>query len=231
MSISIHQIFKSRNNVLEIFEEQGYDISKYQRFSHNEISVMFEHDGLDMFIEPIDSTNNNTIIEQTNESNTNPNTNPNTITKTNKIYIRYYLKKTFRSANIQEMIDNLFIAEEKLTKHDTLYIIIKDEPNDTIRDQLKHIWEKDEIFIVVQNIKRLQFNIMKLVQVPKQRIITDDEKTQMLKKYNITDLNELPEISRFEPVAQALCLRPGMISISLRPSKTSITVDWYRLCI
>lgn len=234
MSINIHQIFKSRKNVLDIFEEQGYNVDMYKMFSYNELSVMYEHDGLDMLIEPKDN-NTNSPTTAVNESNQPVTTNPAPviapITKTNKIYIKYFIKKKFRSANIQEMVDNLFVTEEKLTKHDTLYIIILDEPNDTIRDQLKHIWEKDEIFIVVQNVKRLQFNIMELLQVPKQRIITPDEKTQLLKKFNIKDLSELPEISRFDPVAQVLCLRPGMISISLRPSKTSITIEWYRLCI
>jgi DNA-directed RNA polymerase subunit H len=220
MGISIHQIFKSRKNILDMFEEQDYDVNKYKNFSHNEISVMFEHDGLDMFIQQ------NENIEE--KSDTEKKT---TTKRKDKIYIRFYLKKTFRSANIQEIVEELFVTEEKITKNDTLYIIIKDEPNDTIRDQLKHFWEKDQIFVVVQNIKRLQFNIMNLTQVPKQRIITDKEKKQMLEKYNIKDLSDLPEISRFEPIAQVLCLRPGMISVSLRPSKTSITTEWYRLCI
>ena len=223
MGISIHQIFKSRKNILDMFEEQDYDVNKYKNFSHNEISVMFEHDGLDMFIQQ-----NENMEEKSDTENTEKKT---TTKRKDKIYIRFYLKKTFRSANIQEIVEELFVTEEKITKNDTLYIIIKDEPNDTIRDQLKHFWEKDQIFVVVQNIKRLQFNIMNLTQVPKQRIITDKEKKQMLEKYNIKDLSDLPEISRFEPIAQVLCLRPGMISVSLRPSKTSITTEWYRLCI
>ena len=116
------------------------EVHKY--FSINEISVMKNNEQLDMLIE---------------KNEENPDTN-----KKDKIYIRYFLKKSIRSTNINEMINDLFISDEVLTKTDTLYIIVKDEPNDTIKAELEHIWEKDGYFVVVQNIKRLQFNIMKM---------------------------------------------------------------------
>ena len=34
---------------------------------------------------------------------------------------------------------------------------MKDEPNETLINELKHIWESEGIFIVIENIKRLQF--------------------------------------------------------------------------
>ena len=58
------------------------------------------------------------------------------------------------------MIDDLFNLEEILKKEDTLFIIIKDEINETLTNELKHIWERDGIFIVIESIKRLQFNIL-----------------------------------------------------------------------
>ena len=52
-----------------------------------------------------------------------------------------------------------------------------------------------------------------------------------MKKYNITDKVQFPDISRFDPVARAIGLRPGQLCHIIRPSKTSIKANYYRICI
>jgi len=129
------------------------------------------------------------------------------------------------------MIDDLFILTETLTKNDILFIIIKDEPNETMMNELKHIWESEGIFIVIENIKRLQFNILKHTLVPKHRVMLNGEIKEMMLKYNVTHLSELPDISRFDPVARVIGIRPGQVCHILRPSKTAIETNYYRVCI
>ena len=149
----------------------------------------------------------------------------------NKIYIRYYLGKTIKSANLQEMIDDLYNLSETLKKEDTLFIIIKEEINETLLNELKHIWEKDGIFIVIESIKRLQFNILNHVLVPEHRVMNELEVKEIMKKYNITDKIQFPDISRFDPVARVIGLRPGNVCHIIRASKTAIETNYYRLCI
>jgi DNA-directed RNA polymerase subunit H (RpoH/RPB5) len=193
-------------------EYQGYNVSDYSNFSINEVNTMYQNKQLDMLLEKknADTMQNSPI---------------------SKTYICYYLTKTIRPQNIQEMIDDLFMLEEVLTKNDTLFIIIREDINDTLMNYLKHIWEKDKIFIVVQSIKRLQFNILKHVLVPEHRLMNSTEVDILKKKYNITDDSQLPDISRFDPVAQSICLRPGDICEIKRPSKTAIQSLYYRICI
>jgi DNA-directed RNA polymerase subunit H (RpoH/RPB5) len=148
-----------------------------------------------------------------------------------KVYIRYYLAKTIRPTNIQEMIDDLFVLTETLQKTDTLYIIIKDNVNETLINELKHIWERDGIFIVIESIKCLQFNILKHVLVPEHRVMEDSEVINIMNRYNITDKSLFPDISRFDPVSRAIGLRPGQICDIIRPSKTSIQTNYYRICV
>jgi DNA-directed RNA polymerase subunit H (RpoH/RPB5) len=62
-------------------------------------------------------------------------------------------------------------------------------------------------------------------------VIDDEELTTIKTKYNITDDNQLPDISRFDPMAQAICLRPGQVCEIIRPSKTAIQSKYYRLCV
>jgi len=210
-SILISTVYNSRKTVLELMGKQGYNINDYANFSINEVNSMKQNNQLDMLLEK-------------NEED------PVTKRK-NKIYIRYYLGKMIRPANLQEMIDDLFNLEETLTKNDTLFIIIKDEINETLTNELKHIWESEGIFIVIESIKRLQFNILNHTLVPDHRVMNDIEVTEIMKRYNITSKIQIPDISRFDPVARVIGLRPGQVCHIIRPSKTAIESDYYRVCV
>ena len=97
---------------------------------------------------------------------------------------------------------------------------------------VRNIWEQDRIYINIFNIKRLQFNILKHELVPPHIVLTNEEANEVKKKYNITDEKiQLPDISRFDPVAQAICIRPGELCRIERPSKTSIISNYYRICL
>ena len=210
-SVLISQIYKSRNTILDLMGKQLYNIADYANFSVSEVNSMKQNNQLDMLLEKITED----IDSQ----------------RKNKIYIRYYLGKAIRPANLQEMIDDLFLLTETLTKQDTLFIIIKDEPNETLINELKHIWEKDGIFIVIENIKRLQFNILNHVLVPVHTVLAESDVKLIMEKYNITDKSLFPDISRFDPVARVIGLRPGQVCHIVRPSKTAIEANYYRVCI
>ena len=200
----ISAIYNSRKILVELLKKQDYNISEYENFSINEVNAMSSKKQLDMLLEKNNGTG--------------------------KIYINYYLGKTIKQQNIQEMIDDLFNTEEVLVKKDILYIIVKDDINDTLANLLKHIWEQDGIYIIIQSLKRLQFNILNHSLVPPHRIIREDEIAEIKKKYT-EDVSLLPEISRFDPVAQVIFIRPGEICEIIRPSKTAIESLYYRICV
>jgi DNA-directed RNA polymerase subunit H (RpoH/RPB5) len=200
-------VYKSRSVLLELMKMQGYNTNDYDGFSVNEVNTMKTNNQLDMILEK-EGPDNKT-----------------------KIYIRYYLAKSLRPANLQEMIDDLFNVEEVLNKNDILMIVVKDEVNETLVNTLKHIWEQDKIFIIIQNLKRLQFNVLKHVLVPPHRILSDAEVLAVKTRYNIMNDAQFPDISRFDPVAQAIGIRPGQVCEIIRPSKTSISAPYYRMCL
>jgi DNA-directed RNA polymerase subunit H (RpoH/RPB5) len=212
----ISAVYKSRNILLDLLKSQGYSIKDYEGFSVNEVNIMKSNNQLDMILEK--DSQKSEIIDGSSP-------------RKYKIYVRYYLAKTIRPQNLQEMIDDLFIVEDVLAKSDTLLIVVKDEPNETIINTLKHIWEKDNIFIIIQSLKRLQFNVLNHVLVPPHRIIKHDELINIKRRYNIMDDSQFPEISRFDPVAQAIGMRPGDVCEIIRPSKTAISAPYYRICV
>jgi len=209
--LSISAVFKSRKIVLELMAKQGYNTSEYDGFSINEVNTMSQHNQLDILIQKKEEDPDTKLHD--------------------KIYIRYYIDKKLAPQNINDMIDDLFQIEETLKKNDTLFIIIKDNVSEAVTNELKHIWEKDGIFIVVESIKRLQFNILNHTLVPPHRVMSNSEVADIMKKYNITDIVQFPDISRFDPVARVIGLRPGKVCHIVRPSKTSVTADYYRVCV
>jgi DNA-directed RNA polymerase subunit H len=190
---------------------QEYNITEYSNFSINEINSLRQNNQLDMLLE-----------KNVEDIDTN---------RKSKIYIRYYLTKTIRLPNVDEIIDDLYNLEETLIKNDTLLIIVKDEPSEPIINKLKHIFEKDNIFIIIINIKRLQFNILDHEMVPMHRVMKKDEVDIIKKQYNIIDNFQFPDISRFDPVAQVIGIKPGQVCEITRSSKTAITTKYYRICI
>lgn len=199
----IVQIFKSRQNILELLEAQGYDVSDYQGSSITEVHSMYGAKQMDMLV---------------------------STPAGKKAYVKYHLAKGLRAPNIYDYIEDLFNLEEVLKKTDDLIIIVKDEPNDSLVKVLKNIWEQDGHFVTVFNIKRLQFNILEHSLVPKHRVLNETDDKAIRQKYYIGSDKELPDISRFSPVAMAIGMRPGQICEIIRPSRTAINSVFYRIC-
>jgi len=207
----ISSVYTSRSIILELMESQGYDVSDYSKFSVNEVKSMKQNNQLDM------------LLEKKEED-------PDTKIKS-KIYIHYFIAKSLRPNDIDNIVDDLFILEEILKKTDTLFIVVKDNPNKTLTDKLVHLWETEGVFVVLLSIKRLQFNILKHVLVPEHKVISQTEVETVMKRYNISSKADFPEISRFDPVAQVIGLKPGNIVCIMRPSKTAILSPYYRVCV
>lgn len=202
----ILKLFNSRNTLIEQLDNLQYNISEHMDFSINEIDAMNNNNQLDI-----------TIKHRTDDK---------------KVYIKYYLtSKQINRANLDNIIEDLYHIDSVLTKKDTLIIIIEEEPNETIINKIKYLYNHDGIFVVIHNINRLQYNILNHTLVPKCQILGDNEVIELKKKYNIMSLKQLPEISRFDPQALIVCLRPGEICKFERESSTALNYDYYRICV
>jgi DNA-directed RNA polymerase subunit H (RpoH/RPB5) len=209
----ISSIYKSREIILEQLEMQNYNIDNYRGVDINEINTLYETSMLDILVEKnLEDGQESEMIKQ-------------------KIYVHYYNDGKISQSKIQNLIDDLFITEETLTQNDTLFIITESEPNETINNFVHHIWEKDGIFIIIQSIKRLKFNVLKHELQPNFRILNQREVDEVKKKYNIMNNSNWPEISRFDPVCKSTFIRPGQIFEVVRPSKTALISKYYLICI
>jgi len=205
-SNKILSVYNSRNTLVEIMTEKGYKTDDYSTFSINEVDAMYKNTQLDMLL--THSTNSR------------------------KVYIKYYLKaKQIKKPDLDDIIEDLYFIENVLTKEDCLIIVTEDEPNDTIVAKINYLYEHDGIFIVIHNIKRLQYNILKHTLVPKAKILSTTEVETLKQRFNLMSVKQLPEVSRFDPQSLAICLRPGEVCKYDRKSATALNTEYYRVCV
>jgi DNA-directed RNA polymerase subunit H (RpoH/RPB5) len=143
-------------------------------------------------------------------------------------YVKYMLSKSaIRLTAIDELVEELFEIEAILSKKDSLIIVVNDEPNESMIAKLRYLFDHRGVYVVVHNIKRLQRNILKHGLVPHHSVVEDVQTID----YSLKDLTQLPEISRFDPVALLIELRPGQVCKIDRKSITSSESTYYRYCV
>ncbi len=203
----IYNIYRSRQTLIQYLENENYNCENFKNFTLNDINNLFNTSQLDL------------LVYSNNEDSN------------NKAFIKYSIEKPVKQSDLYMYIEELYNVEDILNTNDNFVIIVYDKPNDTIIQTLKNIWEQENIFITILDIKSMLFNILEHVMVPKHIKLNDNEKDEVKNKYNMEKDNEFPEISRFDPVAKILFLRPGQVCKIKRYNKTSITENYYRICI
>tara|TARA_X000000368_G_scaffold416992_1_gene412200 strand:- start:4706 stop:5347 length:642 start_codon:yes stop_codon:yes gene_type:complete len=200
----ISKIFNSRKVILDLAKSRGFNTDNYDNFTINDILIMNTNKQLDMLF-----IDNNTG---------------------KKVYYKYHLTTKIRGPHIQDYIEDIYLLEEILTKNDDLIIIVKDKPNDALKNILRMEFINNDFYVNIYNLHDFQFNILENDLVPPHRILSSEEKTAIAKKYNILNDSQWPEIDRFDPPAMAIGLRPGEVTEITRDSPTALETNYYRLC-
>jgi DNA-directed RNA polymerase subunit H (RpoH/RPB5) len=194
-------VFNARNHLFDILQSRGYEVGDYVGYDMSHVAAMMEHSQLNVMLQG----------------------------KTNKVFVHFQLSAKL---NVSKVVSSLFEEEDSVLKpDDDLVIVYKSEPNDTIRAEIDEVWNKMGIYVTVLYLKRLQFNLLKHDMVPAHRVLSEKERDQIYAKLNIRTGADLPSISRYDPVASVLCMRPGQVCEIERKSKTSVKSLYYRYCV
>jgi len=199
------KLYKSRKIILDIMKIRGYDVVDHTDFNINNIQAMYSNKQMDMLLVNHDTDK--------------------------KIYIKYNLNKKLGPKILYEIIDDLYEMDEILTNDDNLLIITKDRVNDTQKKLLTEFYDKDNKFINIFNINDYLFNILNNDLVPEHKILTKEQKNEIMKEYNMKTDYEFPQISRFDPAALAIGIRPNEVCEILRKTPTAILSKYWRICV
>lgn len=204
-SINFSMVYKSRQIMCSVLKERGYDVSEYENHSINDVHLLDKTGQLDM------------VVSRDNGK---------------KVYVKYLVDKSLRDNHVYDVIHHTIEEDKIIQKTDDIIIINKSQPNDTIKKTLNNIFFNQGIFVSVICIKNLQFNLLHHSLVPKHEIVESQEDLQALfKRFNITTNKEFPQISRYDPVALYIGLKPNDVCKITRKSKSSIESEYYRICV
>ena len=206
-SQTISKLFSSRKIILDLAKKRGYDVEDYENFTINEIQILKENKQLDMLLEKVEEG------------------------ETKKIYYKYHLVNKLRGPHVQDYIEDLYQIEEILSFDDNLVIVTKDEPNPTLKNLLRMEFTQNKYYVNVYNYHNYLYNVLNNDLVPDHTIISDERKKELAQEYNIISESQWPEISRFDPTALAIGLRPGQVTEINRKSPTALETKYYRLCV
>lgn len=202
-SFDIASVGKARATLLAVFGDQGFDTEPYSGASAAEIAAMIESRQLNMTLNQPDG---------------------------NKVHIHFHHGKGPRAGAIYDIVDDLFLVDSRLSKDDDLVIVAADPPNDTVLRVLRSIWAKSGIYVNVIGIANLQYNVLRHALVPPHRRLDAHEADEVRQLYDIRDDSQMPGISRFDPVAPLIGLRPGEMCEIVRKSPTAMSATFYRIC-
>jgi DNA-directed RNA polymerase subunit H len=241
----ISRLYTARKTLLELLSSRGYEVEGYANFGVNEVNAMYTHKQLDMLVEiKGEPKTKGSKSKGEKGKGEKANKDKDDETENNKTYVKFHLEKTLSVSHINDLIEDLYVLgvggeiggtglsananDTVLTEKDTLIIITKQEIK-TMNQVLNQLFLQGR-FIVLLSLDRLQFNILNHQYVPSHTILSDDEVVEMMKKYNIMEKSQLPDISRYDPVALAIGMRPGEVCSIDRPSKSAISSLYYRVC-
>lgn len=198
----------SRTIVLEMLKLRGYDISSIS-------NIIFDDVNHDLLTIKVANQKENEITHVYYDINT---------TRTNHKKI---------SKRIEDIMKSLTTEEQK--KEINIIFIVLDGLTPSVKEAIKMLNQKYNIYIQVFPIKRLMYNVTKHRIVPEHIRIKKKTYATYLKDFlqslHIDSLEKLPKILDTDPVAMFIGLRPGEMCKIIRPSQSAGIHNVFRLCV
>ena len=209
----LNKLTASRKTIIEMMNLRDYETDKYSNYSSKELDIMLKN--MDKKI-----NYNNMPLDMTFDQNDN-----------DKQCVLKYIISRVRVANLKTLITEL-IEYEVVKTNDDIIFIVKDKINnlESFYNLFNSFLETNKIFIQIFSIDNLIRNITKHELVPKMRIVSEKEKDDIKKKYNVENNSNLPLILKSDPSAMFYGIKSGDFVEITRTSETSGKYIAYRYC-
>lgn len=217
-------VFNSRKHILEMLEDRGFDTSDLKNYTEDEIKIMLNQHNINKFGILSEKGPLDILLEK------HPGT-PNS----EKIYVKYRLEERFKSTtSLTTQINEIF--ENVLTTKDTLIILnigrvlIKIGVKDKVDEEyVNHLYITKNYFVQLFGLENFLFNVSRHQLVPKHRVLSKQETTEMLTNFNC-NIKNIPTMKRDDPQAKYIGLRPKQVCEIKVNNMTSGITTKYRLC-
>ncbi len=207
---------KTRTNLIKMLKYRKIDVSAYEKFNQDELKKMLQQSLLDKSFTNAEVGPLDMIVKNPDNSHT---------------YVKYRLDKIKTARAIESFIEQIY--DTQLKPEDKLILVAPERINiqgSSFETMLNNFYNQKGYYVQIISLPQLLINIVNHRDVPHHEVIDENDKKELLVKYNIKQEN-LPVILRDDAMARYLGLRPGEIVRILRPSPTSGTYVSYRICV
>jgi DNA-directed RNA polymerase subunit H (RpoH/RPB5) len=208
-------IIRSRQTLLDILEERGYDTMPYRNIAGDQLLTLAEGHprALDIVVKKradADAPCEKAVVVYTIQDR-----------------VRSRLDTTIRSIYLEPTPS---LAGNAVSKKDDLIVILNEPYHEVFDKAAATAWQTDRARLTFFHIKQVVVHPGRHVLVPPHRKLTVEELRAEMERLHIGARNQLPLIKHHDIQARVLGLVPGDVVEVMRPSPTAGIARVLRVC-
>ena len=132
---------------------------------------------------------------------------------------------------LEERIQKYFADKDDTSKYNLILIIMNKDTENILQNKAYQLYQTYKYFTQIFFIDILQNNIVDHSFVPKHILLDKETENAVLKKYVIDSKRKLPYITKYDPMAKYIGMKPGNLCKIIRKSCTAGEYVSYRYCV
>ena len=203
-------LIRSRNTVLDILEDRGYDVLPYRNIAPEQILTLLEGNPrtLDMIIKKKAEAAN--------------------VATSERAVVVYMIQDRLRS-RLGTFTRDIY-EEGEITRADDVMVLVNEPWHESFDKTSLQMWQTQKARMTFFHIKQVVVHPGRHVLVPPHRKLTAEEAKAEMTRWSVTQKSQFPLIKHSDVQAKLLGLVPGDVVEILRPSPTSGIARVLRIC-
>jgi len=208
-------LIRSRNTILDVLEDRGYNVSPYRNIAPEQLLVLAEGHSraLDIIVHKKDDGSapceRAVVVYQLQD--------------------RIRLKLATFTRDLYDIpVDNADAS--KITKADDVIVILNEPYNEVFDKTALHMWQSQKARMTFFHIKQVVVHPGRHEIVPPHRKLNVEEAKNLMALLHVKQKSQFPLIKHHDIQSRILGLVPGDFVEILRPSPTAGIVKFHRIC-
>jgi DNA-directed RNA polymerase subunit H len=207
-------ILRSRQTILDILDDRGYDVTAYRNIAPDQILTIAEKNTIALNVFAPKRADSNAPCE-----------------RAVVVYMLHQRVKTRLGTFVRDIFEET-VADPtfKVNKGDDIIVILNEPYQEAFDKASYEMWSGSRVRMVFFHIKQLVSHPGRHVLVPPHRKLTAEEVTALMERLHVKSKSQFPAIKHDDIQSRVLGLVPGDVVEIQRPSPTAGIALYYRAC-
>jgi len=204
-------LLRSRQTILDILEDRGYDTTPYRNIAPDQILALAEGTSRALDI----------VVNKRTDDTKAP---------CPRAFVIYMLQDRIR-LRIATFTRDIYVEDgEGPTKADDIIVILNEPYHEVFDKAALQMWQQQKARMTFFHIKQTVVHLGRHVLVPPHRKLTVDEGKAEMARLHLTQKSQLPLIKHHDIQSRLMGLVPGDLVEIMRPSPTAGVARILRIC-